>query len=189
MGQSFLRVHIVHRPDHRGIIVQEDVLPLQIANAAKSPAYQEAKLDGVPSPLFPNLSQNLVEVIPFQEPLPDVIFFQFLKDRSTVQLVQSDGNVQRALKCADFPVDRCWLCAFSKSLELILLYQWSGYIDSPSPSEEWLKVFKVIAECYQRCPFLDRVIIFDQLDEIVKEKFIFGRTNEAVGVDLRYSLT
>ena len=63
------------------------MLPLEIANPAKPPTNQEAKLDGVSSPLFPNLSQNLVEIIPAQEALPDVIFFQFLKDRCTVQLV------------------------------------------------------------------------------------------------------
>ena len=125
-----------------------------MANSAKPPTNQEAKLDSVPSPRFPNLSQNLVKVIPAQESLPNVIFFQFLKDGRTVQLVQPDGDIERALKCADFPVDRCRLCAFGKSLELVFLDQGSGYVDGPSPSEERLKMLEVIAECYQRHPFL-----------------------------------
>jgi hypothetical protein len=88
------------------------------------------------SSLFPNLSQYRVEIIPAQEALPDVIFFQFLEDRRTVQLIQPERNIERPLKRAHFPVDRCRLCTFRKSLELVFLNQRKGYIDNPSPLEE-----------------------------------------------------
>ena len=49
-------------------------------------------------------------------------------------------------------------------------------------------MLEVIAECYQLYPFFDRIIVFDQLNEIAEGELVFGRTNEAVSVDFGYSL-